>query len=515
MTESTPDAPERDNVGVLRPLGRRASDTWHLLNDQQHTEIFSGGSAGPGKTFNMCLFEVTSALRYRGTAGGLFRDTAKSLRESTMVTFFEVCEKSRLRPGVDYTFKESKGLVNWAGGSVTYFDYLAFDPQDPNYSRLGGRAFTRCGIDEADQVEERAVDILMSRLRYKLTEFCHVCAADQMATRSVPVDCDDEGNPILWECYKCKTWTKGLLPKMLLTGNPGDYWTKYRFVFDKEGQQVKLKPHQARVLMLLDDNPDKAHVATYRRQLEKMDDFDRQRLLHGDWLVTRKTGREFLHAFDGRKHLDKTIPYNPELPLHITFDFNTAPYMTLLVAQIWQDATGKWRVHFLQEICLAHPYSNTEATCEAFLKELVSGRYKGHEKGVFYYGDASGKNKTTVVQSGIRHNYDIVEKVLRKYLHNQSDRVLRRNPSHSIVRDFCNAYLLGKLKLWVTFDSRMGNTTTDMMQVKEAADGGILKVMEKDRTTGVSAEKYGHCLQAHYYLTVGAFPDEFAHFIRK
>ena len=73
----------------------------------------------------------------------------------------------------------------------------------------------------------------------------------------------------------------------------------------------------------------------------------------------------------------------------------------------------------------------------------------------------------------------------------------------------------GKLPIWVTFDPDMTNTQNDMLNVKEAADGGILKQVVKDHVTGVSFEKYGHCLQAHYYLTVGAFPQEFAGFVAR
>lgn len=504
-----------DNLGGLKPLGQGASDTFHYLQDQVHTEIFSGGSAGPGKSFTGCLWEISSALRYPGTAGAIFRASSEDLRKSTLVTFFEAAQRCSLMPGQHYIYKESKNTVLWVGGSTTQFDYLAYEPKDPNYSRLGGRAYTRAFVDEADQVEERAVSVLGTRLRYRLTEFCHACAAQQMAAKSKAVDCDDYGNPILWECYACGTWTKGLLPKLLCTGNPGDYWTKHRFVYTQEGEPVKLKPHQAKVLMLLSDNPDKAHVASYRAQLEKMDDeYDRQRLLNGDWLIQRRTGREFLHAFRSVDHLDR-IGYNPELPLHLSFDFNTAPYMTLLVAQIWQDGE-RWRVHFLAEICLRHPEASTDATCDALLRELgPGGRFEGHDKGAYLYGDYSGKNRSTLSMDGIRHNFDIVHRKLRHLLHNSSDRCTRKNPNHGVVRDFCNAYLGGKLPLWVTFDPGMTNTVQDMVHVKEAADGGILKVTWKDRETGVTAEKYGHCLQAHYYLTTQAFPNLFARFVRK
>lgn len=512
------EAPEPVNHrGGIRPLGQGASDTWHYLHDQVSTEIFSGGSAGPGKSFTGCLWEINDALKYPGTSGAIFRATAEDLRKSTQKTFFEVCDRMRLRPGVDYTFNGSKNIVHWNGGSTTQFDYLRFEARDPNYSRLGGREYTRAFVDEADQIEERAIDVLTSRLRFRLTEFCHVCAAQQMSTKSNPVDCDEYGNPIQWECYKCRTWTRGLLPKLLCTGNPGEYWTKHRWVFDKDGNRVKLKPHQACVLMLLEDNPDKAHVASYRKQLEQSfrSEYDRQRLLHGNWLIQPRTGREFVPMFDTAKHVVRH-PYNPDLPLHLSLDFNTAPYITGLLAQIWRDrVTGKWRVHFLQELCLEHPYSNTEALAHAVDRELRTGRYKGHDRGLFIYGDATGRNSTTMVQHGIRHNYDLVERVLRRHLNNASMRVIRRNPPHTVARDWCNATFADRLPLWVTFDPDMTNTQNDMLNVKEAADGGILKQLVKDKVTGVSYEKHGHCLQTHYYLTIGAFPEEFHTFTRR
>lgn len=502
--------------GGIRPLGRGASDAWHYLHDQAHTEIFFGGSAGPGKTFLICLWEVACALRFPGTAGALFRESADNLQKSTLVTFFEVLERSGLVDGLHYRYNDNKKVVEWANGSITYFDYLRFMPRDPNYSRLGGRQYTRAGIDEGDQVEERAVDVLATRIRYRLTEFCHHCAATEMAALSKPVDCDDEGNPTQWQCYKCGTWTHGLKPKLAITGNPGDYWTKYRYVMSADGEPVTLQAHQARVLVMLADNPDKAHVATYREQLlRSSSDYDRQRLLHGDWSATRKTGREFFHAFDGAKHLHRCA-YRPEQPLHFTLDFNTAPYITGLVFQIAMGQDGRtWEVDWLQELCLSHPYADTDSLCMALEREMETGKYAGHKAGLFYYGDASGKNKTTQVVQGIRHNYDIVQKRLRKHLSNNSDRVLRRNPPHTIVRDFGNAALRGDLPMRIRFDRSMTRTTTDMLEVKEAADGGILKVTAKDHATGVTFEKYGHCLQAMYYGLVGAFPQLFERFVRR
>lgn len=496
----------------LRPLGPAASLLWQYLHDQESTDIFAGGEAGGSKSFIGCLFDVTEALRLPGTAGAVLRNTAENLRESTIVTYFEVCEKTRLQENVHWQFNKTNGLLRWIGGSRTKFDYLKFEVSDPNYTRLGGRAYTRAFIDEADGVEERAIDVLQTRLRYKLTEFCHACAAKQMADRSMPVDCDDDGMPTMWECYACGTFTKGVMPKLLNTGNPGDYWTKTRYVYGADGKRAKLPPHRKYVHLPRKENPDTAFVASYNKQLDDMqDEYDRARLRDGDWNAVRRTGREFLHAFRRADHV-KRVPYDPTQPIHITLDFNTAPYMTLLVAQLKPQPDGRWHAAFLQEICLKHPESTTEASCLALAREMETGKYAGHTSGLFYYGDASGKAKDTLATY---HNYDIVEKVLAKWRSSSWDRVLRANPPHTIVRDFYNSTLRGERRHHVTFDPSMTNTISDMLNVKEGADGTILKVMEKDQATGVRAEKYGHCLQASYYLTCSAFAEEFATFTRR
>lgn len=501
--------------GGLRPFGQGASNAWHYMTDQVRTEGLFGGSAGPGKSFFGCAFEAWAAMRYPGTRGIILRHTYSDLLESTMQTFHEVLAKMRLRPGQDYWFKSQTNTIYWAGGSTTRFDYLSPDPKDPEYRRLSSRAYTRAFCDEADQLEEAGVEALAGRLRYRLTHYCHACAAQNMAQWSDPVDCDENGLPLQWACYNCGAWTYGLLPKLLLTGNPGPWWTRKRYVCNDDGTPVELKPHQFRVLVTLDDNPDKAHVAAYRQVLLKRDDYDRARLLDGDWMAERKTGREFFHAYDGTKHRAR-IEYDPNKALHWTMDFNTAPYITGLLAQIWWEAERRrWRCHFLREYCLAHPQSNTKALCRALAYDLREGAFANHASGLYIYGDGSGKNRSTMATAGQEHNFDVAFDELRPWLHNESDRVVKRNPAHAVVRDFGNGYLRGDLPLWVTFDPTMTRTTGDMVHTKEAADGGILKVYEVDRKTGVRYEKFGHCLQAHYYLTVGAFPDLFDQFVRR
>lgn len=515
----------------LYKLGEGGTRTWNYLHDQEAREVFSGGSAGPGKTFTGCLFAMWQCLRYPGIRVGIFRDTSKNLQESTVTTMFRVIELSegQLVEGKHFRWVSNKGLWVWYTGSVTVFDYLAYDPGDPEYRRLGGREFTHAIVDEGDQVEERGVTMLSSRLRYKNTQFCHVCAAKMMAKLSVIEDEDEKGNPILWSCYACGHLTKGLVPKLLVTGNPGDFWTRDRYICDPDGKPVQLPPERKAVTMLLADNPDKAHVATYGKQLEdalKDDPYDHARLIGGDWMAVRKTGKEFLWAFDHVKHV-KRVEYEPGNPLHITWDFNSSPYITLLVAQVSRlDDEGIWWLKFLREFCLKHPESNPTAACKALLRAMkpVSklepgekpGPFAGHDAGIFVYGDASGKNQGQNSRDGIFHNYDTVEKELGPHLNSNTwDRVLRKNPAHVVARDFGNSYFKGERKFRVTFHPSMVNTIADMVHTKEGADGRILEVYDKDPATKVRYVKYGHCLQAHYYLTTSMFDEEFATFVRK
>ena len=58
----------------------------------------------------------------------------------------------------------------------------------------------------------------------------------------------------------------------------------------------------------------------------------------------------------------------------------------------------------------------------------------------------------------------------------------------------------------------MGMTTTirDVANLKQGADGGILKEYHTDKNTKVRYEKWGHAAQAVYYLAIAAFPDIYA-----
>ncbi len=110
------------------------------------------------------------------------------------------------------------------------------------FHSLGGLELTDAYVDESAQVSKRAIDILQSRIRFKLREY-------------------------------------NLPPKMLLTCNPSKGWLYNEFYAPFKNDS--LPGHLAFIPSLPTDNP---HLPeTYIETLERLPEIDRRRLLHGDW----------------------------------------------------------------------------------------------------------------------------------------------------------------------------------------------------------------------------------------
>lgn len=442
---------------------------WQACHDPGVDEVFLGGGARSGKSVFICAHEIIEATTHAGTRGIIGRKEYTSLRDSTLKTWWEVMAMFGYREGHEYRWNGADQEVRWSNGSLTMFRHLRHEPGDPNYTRLGSTEFTRSSLDEGDECEERLAEILLMRTGFN---------------------------------------TPAHGGKFICTGNPGDYWTKYRYVYTKKNEPVELKPNQRVILATVADNPDPKVRAEYTRRLQNMtNEYDKRRLLYGDWLVAPRTGMEFMPDFSSAMHANTPTIYDPSLALHFTLDFNSAPYMTLLVAQIRQKDMGRWSVDFLKEYTPSHPLATTKAVCEMLARDLREGCFKGHNAGMFMYGDRSGKNKTSMATETVRHDFDQAEVILGRWMNNGSDRVLRSNPPHVKAREFMGHCFSGRIPIDISFDPSMHNTIADHANLKQGADGGILKEYATDPVTKVRYEKWGHCVQAGYYLVISAFKE--------
>jgi len=211
------------------------------------------------------------------------------------------------------------------------------------------------------------------------------------------------------------------------------------------------------------------------------------------------TGGEFYSSFNRLLHVGK-YPYDKTLALHLSFDQNAVPYNS---CSIWQVARGEgeieWELRCVDEIALFNPHNSTEEVCEEF-----EVRYPNHTAGLYYYGDASGRNRSTMSKD-FRHHYQIIDFKLQRYMNNRSDRTLRANPSVVSRRDFINKILEGKLPINVRFDEHCRYLIGDLMYCKQALDGGKDKSIFTDRDSGEKYQKYGHLGDSFEYLAVELF----------
>ena len=426
------------------------------LEDKETNLVLYGGAAGSGKSFLISLWQIINRLKMAGTRGYIARESGlKDIKNSILVTFFDVCKVLGVMDKIKYN--DQKSYIDFHNGSRIVLLDAFYYPSDPNFDRLGSTEYTDGAIEEGITIHKKAQQVLLSRTRYKHNEF-------------------------------------NIVAKQLITCNPGEGFLRDDVVIPSlEG---RLKPQYKFVQSFIDSNPNKDFVKTYKGTLELMDEYDRARLLDGDWFAQPRTGGEFYKKFDEDVNV-KEVLYNEAIPLHLTFDFNVNPYMTLC---IWQMiGTKAWQI---DEICLKTPKNTTRATCKEF-----DYRYKDHVNGVFIYGDPAGRHEDTRSEKGF-NDYRIIENELKRF--NPSTRVATKAPSVAGRGNFINAMFEGRINdCSLLISPKCKNTVSDYNFVKEAPDGTKAKNKVKDPTTKVSYEKYGHTSDANDYFITFVFKAQF------
>ena len=223
-------------------LSKKQGEILRVLDDKIHTEIFMGGAAGGSKSFTGCYWQIKRRLKYVGSRGFLARARLKSLKESTLLTFFEVARLMHLKYGKDFTYNAISGVIKFSNGSEEYLRDLFYYPSDPEFVALGSTEYTDGFIDEMGEIGEQAYQIIRSRIRFKLDEF-------------------------------------GLIPKIAMGSNPCKTFIYKEFY--KRWRDNKLEPFKAYVPASVYDNPFISEH--YIENLKKLDPINRARLLDGNW----------------------------------------------------------------------------------------------------------------------------------------------------------------------------------------------------------------------------------------
>ena len=195
---------------------------------------------------------------------------------------------------------------------------------------------------------------------------------------------------------------------------------------------------------MLDDNG--ALDPAFKESLEQLklkNPAKYKRFVKAMWDVREKTGGEWYHEFDYLKHTrskeEGGVPFLPDIPeVHGTYDFNTVPYMTLLLFQL-QRASMKLQIRFFKEYCYANPSNSTAKVSEAAAKDYLMP----FRKSFTYHGDRQGENR--VEGEGNFRRFDRVRSTLAPFLHSRSNGVNKAVVVSAIWRDFINDVLAGNV----------------------------------------------------------------------
>jgi phage terminase large subunit len=212
----------------------------HYLRQPDVTEILYGGAAGGGKSALGCLWLIEMCQTYPNTRWLMGRSKLKTLKETTLKTFFDLSNKLKLSN--QYTFNAQSNVIKFHNGSEIVLKDLFLYPSDPDFDSLGSLELTGAFIDECNQLTYKAWQVVKSRIRYKLSE-------------------------------------NNLHPTLLGTCNPSKGWVYKQFYLpNKDGN---LKEYRRFVQSLPTDNP---HLPeSYLSSLLQLDEASRERLYYGNW----------------------------------------------------------------------------------------------------------------------------------------------------------------------------------------------------------------------------------------
>jgi len=397
-------------------LTKKQSIAWKLLFDDKTNEILYGGSAGAGKSWLGCLWIVTLCLKYNGIRCLIGRTVLQQLKLTTLNTLFETLHAMDLKSGDHYTYNGQSNVITFFNKSEIVLKDLAYQPSDPNYDSLGGLELSAVFVDEAAQIPQLAYNILKSRIRFKLNEF-------------------------------------NLIPKILMTCNPGQVWLKK--VFYLPFSDNTLDENKAFVPALPLDNP---HLpASYIEMLKSLPPGQRRRLLEGDWNYEMEA--DSLFDFDDvSAAIFKHAPKADE-----------KKYISLDVARFGTDRSVAcvWVGLTVVEVLVYTKLSAVELSSE--ISNLIA-KYGVHPKNVIIDADGVGGPVSDILRGT-----DFVNN--SKALHNQNFANLK---SQCYVK-LSELFKEGKISLNVLDTSMVDDLTQELLAVK-------LKDVDKDNKVQVGSK---------------------------
>lgn len=286
--------------------------------------LYQGGY-GSGKTFCGSLLGVLLCKKYPGIRGLVGAQTFPLVRDTTLVSYFEHLDNLGYKKGQHYEYHKAESKLIFNNKSEILFRFLEDDTKIKSLN-LG---FVE--LEEMSDIPESTFKMCLARLR------------------------------------------QAGMPKYRLFGHTNPENTKgwiYKYFVEnkKENYRLIIAPTTQNIYLPQDfvNNLKNAYDPDYYK-INVLGQF-------GDY-----TSGLVVKGFS--KNNVKSIHYMPDLPLHLSCDFNVDP-MSWVVAHKTDN-----KVFFIDEIVI----ENTTTTLA--VNEFYS-RYKDHKSEIIINGDASGDNRS-------------------------------------------------------------------------------------------------------------------------
>ena len=401
----------------------RQEQAMALLENNIHTEIFYGGGAGGGKSYLGCVWLLKNCIDYPGSRWLMGRAILKSLKESTLLTFFQVCQEFNAKSGVDFKYNAIEGVIKFFNGSTIYLKDLFLYPSDPEFDSLGSTEFTGAFIDEASQITSKAKNIVMSRIRFKLDEF-------------------------------------GLIPKLLITSNPSKNFLYFEFY--KPSKDGTIEDYRAFIPALVVDNPFISKY--YIENLKKLDRVSKERLLYGNFEYDDDPTRLF--------------EYDAIIDLFTSDAERGKRYCIVDVAGYGRDKTaiGIWDGLFLEKCITLNNITDKELD-ELLLKEKVPRSQCAIDEGGVGFGAVNNLKGVKGFVSNSRPFTKKKETDDEKFLHNYKN--LKAQCWFELA-NYVNAGMIGITKTITTEQRELLVEDLEQIKQKDPGKDAPLNVLSKE-----------------------------------
>lgn len=462
--------------------------------------LFHSGQ-GAGKTFSMGVLSFNFITHCPASKGFIGANTYKQLSDSTLLEIFHVWKdhfdfvegrdfvKDKQPPSEfvqpEVNLKSYANTITCKNGALIFVGSL------DNYLAHDGKTLAWALLDETKDTKEEAVkDVILARLREK------------------GLHCDNTADPKKFHFpYNNKGKGKPQNPLYIFTSPAKSQWLSEMFKLEELREPILSRIfHKDRYFYSHADNRCIVISSTYHNEHNLPPGYieNRMEILTPEKVDMNiygspfgKTGGEYYSAFDHDRHVKETR-IKANTAFHLSFDFNVNPYMPAIILQVIPASDthdNRMKVRIIDEIALESPRNTIEDVCSQFRAEF------GHltRSGLFYYGDATGKNRIPVKQT--RTYFNVISRELSGLVTRSSERILSQNPRHQAIgrqtlgrRDFMNACLKGAYGFDIEISPKCSKLIADLQFLKEDVNGA--KHKEKETRNGISYEKYGHMSDA-------------------